>query len=480
MHSPHLDTILSLLVEQYTCAVADDKQAMAFPDLLTVVEQCLMFCRKLGLRMIETFVNVRLAQVKADKPRCPDCGEPMELLANSHWKHGTPLGLVDVADVYAYCRPCNRSCRPLHALLGTDREPWSLAVEKDAVDLCSDESCERASHKLEQHHPGVQIGRTSMLRMLHNNGTLARDFVTRKLQEALEQAAEEGNDGSQGHALLELEVEHDGGMIPVALLEPLPSAPGAEPERTPVRDLLKRRKNMFWQEVKVGLVQVPGEVQGRLYSVRPHGELDEAFDDLFALARIKGCTDSTQVRGLSDGAQHIRTRLQETFHSCDFLFILDRPHAREHLTEAGEALAAHGGLGAQPWADAAMDKLESGNVLSVVFELRKAYEATGAEPLRLNANYFERNQDAVAYADYRAKGWSTASSEVESAHRHIVQVRIKIPGAWWHPDNVPGVLALRMLKANGWWEDFWKERRNAWHQRAQTFAREQGYRRRAA
>src|SRR5690606_5319361 len=48
---------------------------------------------------------------------------------------------------------------------------------------------------------------------------------------------------------------------------------------------------------------------------------------------------------------------------------------------------------------------------------------------RREANYFERNADAVAYAAYREQGWSTASSEVESAHRHVVQRRLKVPGA---------------------------------------------------
>ena len=61
----------------------------------------------------------------------------------------------------------------------------------------------------------------------------------------------------------------------------------------------------------------------------------------------------------------------------------------------------------------------------------------------------ERNHDAVAYSEYRERGWSTASSEVESGHRSVVQVRLKLPGTWWHPDNVPYILALRMVKANG-------------------------------
>jgi len=476
MLSPHLQAIACNAVAQFYRLVSDDPMCREFSDLLTVVENCVELSRQMGLQMIEAFVNARCAQIKANKPECLACGEPMELNRASTWKHGTPLGIVDVKDIYAYCRCCHLACRPLHAMLGTEREVWSLAVEKLALNLCIDESCERACHKLEQHHPDVQMGRTTMLRLLHRNGAVARDFVSRKINQVLKQAADETPAQCTHNALLELEVEHDGGMIPVAVLEPIAVPDGAEPELTAVRGLPKRHKVLSWQEVKLGLVQVPGQVQGRLYSVRPNTELDEAFTDLFALAHLKGCRDTTQVRGLSDGAPHIRIRLQETFHSCNFKFILDRPHAREHLTQAGEALAPHTGVDAQLWANASLSKLEGGDVMSVVLELRNAYDLYGAEPLRLNANYFERNQDAVAYADYRAKGWSSASSEVESAHRHIVQVRLKIPGAWWHPDNVPGVLALRMIKANGWWDDYWQEQRNAWQQRARSLAANGGYR----
>ena len=79
------------------------------------------------------------------------------------------------------------------------------------------------------------------------------------------------------------------------------------------------------------------------------------------------------------------------------------------------------------------------------------------------------NRDAVAYAYYREQGWSTASSEVESGHGHVVQWRVKISGAWWHPDHVDDILALRMLKANGWWNGYWKSYRDKWRKRAQEF-----------
>jgi hypothetical protein len=34
---------------------------------------------------------------------------------------------------------------------------------------------------------------------------------------------------------------------------------------------------------------------------------------------------------------------------------------------------------------------------------------------------------------------------------------MKIPGATWHPNTVNSMLALRIIRANGWWEDFWMQ-----------------------
>ena len=257
--------------------------------------------------------------------------------------------------------------------------------------------------------------------------------------------------------------------IPVGTLHPIELEDGQKPELTPVRKLKKRRKDCRWEEAKVGLVQVLGD-DTRLYSLRPTDELDEAFDDLLALAYMKGLAKDTHVRGVADGARHIRPRMEDTFAAFPFRFILDRPHCKEHLSDAGTALEPLTGLPAQQWAGEALATMEAGRAVEVVAELQAAYDASKVDELRLEANYFERNQDAVAYQEYRAHGWSTASSEIESAHGHAVQSRMKISGAWWHPDNVPNVLALRMLKANGWWDDYWTEQRQEWRRRAALFA----------
>ena len=50
-----------------------------------------------------------------------------------------------------------------------------------------------------------------------------------------------------------------------------------------------------------------------------------------------------------------------------------------------------------------------------------------------------------------------AQGAIESAHRYVMQTRLKIAGAWWKVENLEKMLALRVLRANGGWDDYWRE-----------------------
>jgi len=332
-----LPSALRSLAEKVLTGVADqiakDHDGSEFPDILTFEEWTDEFTRDMARAMMVQYVEIRSRQAKETSMKCSGCGKPMQRHKRSSWSRQMLWGEMRVEDDgYLYCRDCRISARPLHSYLGTDRETWSLLVQEAAVDLATDESCQKAVEKLARHHRGVEMNRATALRLLHRHGATARELVSEKLRAALATAASESQ--RRGGAV-ELEVEYDGGMIPVAILHPIPVEEGQPVEITPVRGLPKRRKECRWEEVKVGLVQVPGQVN-RLYSVRPTHELDEAFEDLLALACLKGWTQDTKVRGIADGAKYIRTRMADTFHACAFRFILDRPHAKEHLSDVSE------------------------------------------------------------------------------------------------------------------------------------------------
>ena len=78
--------------------------------------------------------------------------------------------------------------------------------------------------------------------------------------------------------------------------------------------------------------------------------------------------------------------------------------------------------------------------------------------MRQLIDHVTRFEDSVDYGAYHERGWPLGSGEVESAHRYVPQERLKIAGACWNPDNVNPMLALRVVRANEWWDEFWQWR----------------------
>jgi hypothetical protein len=65
------------------------------------------------------------------------------------------------------------------------------------------------------------------------------------------------------------------------------------------------------------------------------------------------------------------------------------------------------------------------------------------------------------YKDAIARNLPIGSGEIESAHRYVIQKRLKLSGAWWTLDNAAAVLALRVARANGRWLSYWQRCRQA-------------------
>ena len=107
-----------------------------------------------------------------------------------------------------------------------------------------------------------------------------------------------------------------------------------------------------------------------------------------------------------------------------------------------------------PIVDAIVSLIEGGKVHKVIKKLSN-YQGTGAKEIETLANYLVRFQDCIHYRKFRSLGLPIGSGEIESAHRYIPQKRLKIPGATWHPFSINPMLALRIIRANDWWSEFW-------------------------
>lgn len=92
----------------------------------------------------------------------------------------------------------------------------------------------------------------------------------------------------------------------------------------------------------------------------------------------------------------------------------------------------------------------------MIAELR-AYRGLGQKRARQLSDYLERFQNSVHYDAYKARGLPIGSGEVESAHRAIPQKRLKLPGACWNVETLNPMLSLRVVRANGDWEQLWHD-----------------------
>jgi hypothetical protein len=211
-----------------------------------------------------------------------------------------------------------------------------------------------------------------------------------------------------------------------------------------------------WHEVKLGLVAglVDGELRAPSYLAQRMSA--EAFGPrLLAEAARRGALTEigwagslfagrpvwSEVVVIGDGAPWIWKLAAEHFgrHSE----IVDFYHASEHLFSAAHALHEDDGA-AEAWAQARVRELyEQGSepVLKALREARAPDEA--AAVLRRERGYIQTNATRMAYPTFRKEGLPIGSGAVESGAKHLVQQRMKRPGARWSEAGAQGVLTLR-------------------------------------
>jgi hypothetical protein len=76
-------------------------------------------------------------------------------------------------------------------------------------------------------------------------------------------------------------------------------------------------------------------------------------------------------------------------------------------------------------------------------------------PVRACSRYISNRTTFLDYQGALAADLPIGSGEIESAHRYVIQSRLKRAGAWWTRDNLENMLALRVRRANRAWDAYW-------------------------
>ena len=225
-------------------------------------------------------------------------------------------------------------------------------------------------------------------------------------------------------------------------------------EKTPVYQNPKKEKEINWRDVRLGFVR-PLDSDSKIFV----GKMDsypEIVGDLHNAAKWIGMTSETETIGVADGGIGLSEEMKRQFPQMQF--VLDKSHLKDHFHETAEKI----GIPEKKrpgWVKNQIASISDGKVFEILEELKSKQNKNPNDRLLRLIGYVKRFCDSVNYNEYKEKGYPIGSGEIESAHKSVPQKRLKIPGATWHPSSIDPMLALRVLRADDWWEDFWTQRK---------------------
>jgi len=318
----------------------------------------------------------------------------------------------------------------------------SEAVNRALSDFGIEDSFAMAAVRFKEHYH-YDIGSSSAARSTKQAAQQAMEYVENKLSN-VNLESKEANE-----SIDKMLAELDGCEIRTARFVPVEDST----ETTPVYNNPKKEKIINWRDVRLGFVR-PLDSKSKTFV----GKMDtyqEVVSQMHSAAVLTGMTAETKIIGVADGGIGLSEELKRQFPSMQF--ILDKSHLKDHLYETAEALGINQ-KDRPGWVKPRVRAISDGNVEAVLKELEEENDKNPNKRLKRLIGYIKRFYDALDYDNFKSLGYPIGSGEIESAHKSIPQKRLKIPGASWNADSIDPMLALRILRADDWWEDFWNQR----------------------
>ena len=391
--------------------------------------------RLLGAVLAETTAGLDRGQ-RWGKTACPGCGGTT---APGRWRErtlATRCGTVVLATLRYHCEPCGHGWSGLETVLEVSpRARMSPGLQEWVAHLGGVTDFREASGLLAE-YTGVELGTETVRRHSRRVGTALADAEDAALT-AVEQTREPV--GQIDPAPGELVVELDGVMV---------------------------RYQDGWHEVKVGAVggvvdrattalsytaarEGPARFGPRLVAeAARRGALEIVGWD--GPLRGRGLARLRRVVVLGDGARWIWELAAEQF--GDRVEIVDYYHASQHLWDVARAVHPDDSTAQAAWARPLARRLRDEGITPVLDALATVTAPTGspaADVLRRERAFFRANADRMAYPTFKMQGFPIGSGAVESAARHVIQLRMKRPGMRWADAGGRAIAALRARIRSG-------------------------------
>lgn len=216
----------------------------------------------------------------------------------------------------------------------------------------------------------------------------------------------------------------------------------------------RKQKTLHWKEARLALAHELGS-RNLQFAATFGGSVDDAGQSLLNCAIAAGFGTQTRLHSVGDGAAWIAEQVENKFGSQGY-YLIDFFHVCEYLAEAAKVCAVNE---SEIWTEKQKSLLKNNDYQRVLENLKPSVEGDDIQdskaPVRACYRYLSNRIDHLDYKGAIEKGLPIGSGEIESAHRYVIQKRLKLPGAWWEAANAETMLALRTVRANGKWNDYW-------------------------
>lgn len=315
------------------------------------------------------------------------------------------------------------SLRPFCQATGISHGGYSKRLQRAMTDFGAEESFSRAARRVREHY-GIEVPASAIRRTTFAHG----------------KAILETGQKIKSPATRQMVTEMDGSMIPVV-------QPGSGSDR-------RKGKTLLWREVRLCCARSVGQAQ-RIYGATL-GSVENASWLWRETAQRAGLAQETYVHGVGDGAPWIVERFKENF-GGQGQYLLDFYHLSEYLAAAG--LAIVGEKKARNWLHRQQARLLNNQWPKVLrsLEAHREEAAKPEAPVRAAYRYIEQRSQHLDFAGAGKKGLPIGSGEIESAHRHVIQKRLKLAGSWWKETNAQRMLNLRTARENNDWTAYWNQ-----------------------
>jgi hypothetical protein len=323
---------------------------------------------------------------------------------------------------------------------GVTSHSYSEPLQRRLTDFASDGSFGGAAKKAKEHY-GIEIPVSGI-----RNVTLSH--AGNMLQQSIDDIKKIKDCYGKRHraelkpGALQIITETDGCMIPIVEIN------------SNVKDKRKKKK-LVYKEGRLCLSYKDGDVTPVFAATM--GDVNTTGKYLRLTAEKSGLGNNSKIHAVGDGAQWIVNQLEEKFGDITHVnYLIDLYHMSEYLAAANTELTADEKK--QKCLIKRQIKLLKNNEYQKVLHYFEGYkDSSDDNAVKDCYRYMINRPEQFAYKDAIENKLPIGSGKVEGGHRHVIQSRLKISGAWWLKENANSMLALRTARVNHEWGGYWKQ-----------------------